>query len=347
MNKHFHYYCIRTLAKEAGFTVEEADIIAYASQYVDDATEHTGFDIRDAPPEAEDQHIAGRFEPVCTAHEGIQYLTWLNADVQRKIYIPFHFIPPNGYACHGPYEYRVQEDSPMAKQLLGTATDLFQNGDRLRALIKTGIALHTYADTWAHQRFSGRHSSEDNDIQDRHVSVGGNWQSLGFVERMVLDFLPDVGHAEAAHLPDSAELTWKYKHDKSGQVFTRDNTVIFTSAAMQILSALCGVTGKKLPAIHARVHKCLAADGGGTHSWNDWASEFPDAFPAHVPDYDKLRWRREALDGTHHDWDRYRSEEQFKSLQFTHNGDVKWFLFHAEAGKQRDYVLRRIRFDLQ
>ncbi len=46
MQKDFHYDIIYALAKAAGYTDSEANIIAYASQYVDDNTdrEYSAFD---------------------------------------------------------------------------------------------------------------------------------------------------------------------------------------------------------------------------------------------------------------------------------------------------------------
>jgi hypothetical protein len=39
MQKDFHYYVIYAIAKDAGYTDEDASIIAHASQYVDDNTD--------------------------------------------------------------------------------------------------------------------------------------------------------------------------------------------------------------------------------------------------------------------------------------------------------------------
>jgi len=38
MKKDFHYSVIKILSEKAGFEAEDAQIIAHASQYVDDAT---------------------------------------------------------------------------------------------------------------------------------------------------------------------------------------------------------------------------------------------------------------------------------------------------------------------
>jgi hypothetical protein len=349
MNRHFHYYAIRAIAKQAGFNEAEAETLAYASQYVDDATEHKGIPIAKAPPEADDQHIAGLFEPVCTAHAGIQYLAAGKKDVQRKVYIPFHFVPAKAYNGNGPFDYRVAPGGEFALALLelglGAIRDTqdIDGTPRLRALIKTGIALHSYADTWSHQRFSGRRSPEDNDIQDRERWEKGEFRGLGFFERAVLDAMLDIGHAEAATMPDVSSLRWRYKHDDSGQVYDRNNTDDFTTAAMDILGHLCAATGTTAPDIEARVHAALLDD---KNSLRSWSSQFPDAFATDPKTYDPKRWRREALDGNH-DWDKFEDAADFAGLFLKYAGDLKWFLFHVEAGKQRDYVVRRIRQDLR
>ncbi len=88
MQKDFHYYCIGVLARAAGFSSEDALTIAYASQYVDDATEGTQMDF--------DVESDLKFDPVRTAHRGLsaQALKWSE---QKEILISFHFIPPKPF----------------------------------------------------------------------------------------------------------------------------------------------------------------------------------------------------------------------------------------------------------
>jgi len=50
MQTDFHYCAVKFLAHMAGFDEAEAETIAYASQYVDDATEHKGSAIADQSP---------------------------------------------------------------------------------------------------------------------------------------------------------------------------------------------------------------------------------------------------------------------------------------------------------
>ena len=59
MKKDFHYYCIGVLAKATGFKEDDALTIAYASQYVDDATESEPIRVGEM-----------LFDPVRTAHFG-------------------------------------------------------------------------------------------------------------------------------------------------------------------------------------------------------------------------------------------------------------------------------------
>jgi hypothetical protein len=347
MNILFHYYCIKALAREAGFSPDEAETIAYASQYVDDATEHKPIAIQNAPPEAEEQHIGGRFEPVCTAHSGLQYLTCGNQDVQRLIYIAFHFVPGDEYVGSGAYDYCVRPNGKIASDLLDNALTQLGSAsigslDRKRALIRTGIALHSFADTWAHQGFSGRHSAHDNDIQDRARFEDGEWQPLGFFERAALDILPDIGHAEAGVMPDVGHLQWRYRRASSTSLSPRNNTEEFLAAAEEIFSRLMKVGSPANPMPQAQIRKCLS---DCQNSPTIWTETFPSYFSS--GHYDKLAWRNQALHGSNVDWDRYTTASEFAALQFKYASDPAWLLFHAEAGKQRDYVLRRIKFDLQ
>ena len=82
MEKDFHYYLVFGLAKLAGFSINDSETIAYASQYVDDSTESEPI----IP--FSDQH----FDTVRTAHYNLSAFNW---DVQKKIYMPFHFLPTN------------------------------------------------------------------------------------------------------------------------------------------------------------------------------------------------------------------------------------------------------------
>jgi len=171
MNIEFHYYTVYYLARCAGFPDDQSLILAQSSQMVDDAV---------SPWEIVSK--VGRVLTETTQN----YLFW-NEDVARTIYRPFHFIPGDRSLAASrrldgnPGRNAVTEDSPLARELLITALNT-------RDLYRIGIALHAYADTWAHQNFSAEDEPQN--------ALEGN---LG---------VPAVGHLHALKNPDGPRLSW-------------------------------------------------------------------------------------------------------------------------------------------
>lgn len=341
MDEKFHYNTIHVLAHRAGFDAREAEILSYASQYTDHATEHKPIAIANLPPEASPQAECGAFNPICSAHEALQYVTqWRNKDAQRKTYISFHFLPPEPYTPGQPFEFAVKPNSTIARNLLTAAlADLKASPagttDRLRHLIRSGIALHGYADTWAHQGFSGRHSPTDNDVRDREIYDSENWTPLPILQRLALDAAPDVGHAEVLNMPDHTDLKFRYRKAANSQIVERDNTELFLDAAKHIYEHLCLCTGRAndFASLALPLRECFADS-------RKWSEHFSDVL--NTTAYDRMKWRKEALEGDRHDWDRLTDEADFAALSFRATGDLKWFLFHVEAAKHREFVLSQI-----
>lgn len=112
-----------------------------------------------------------QFAPVLTAHAGLGALSW---PIHQRVYIPFHFIPPGATPSLSPYtvsdgpptfDFTVERDSEFAQLLLEKAAEPLQN--HYLRLCRIGIALHTYADTWAHEGFSGRSCDAENAVEIR------------------------------------------------------------------------------------------------------------------------------------------------------------------------------------
>ena len=97
MDQTFHYEIIKVLAEKAGFRPDEAQIIAYSSQFVDDATIENKYYLNgfSAGTEFQSLYDSGShiFSPVQTAHEGVQNLEALSPDGQKKVLVSFHFMP--------------------------------------------------------------------------------------------------------------------------------------------------------------------------------------------------------------------------------------------------------------
>ncbi len=349
MEKDFHYCLIRVLAGKAGFNREEAQVIAYASQYVDDSVENQPLSIDNIPdlvfPRLNVEN--GTFDPICTAHRGIQYLTGMTKHVQMKVYIPFHFIPPVEYSGNGAYEYCTSPNSTIAGDLVRHAiTELKDDGsNRVQKLVKLGIALHSFADTWAHQRFSGRWSARDNDIDRIALFRNKKWKALKHLDRLKTNIMPDVGHAEAMTYPDQSHLKWRYEHGHSGLDHERNNTLIFLEAGHAVFQLLCdaaGTSGNWKEHLE-KIRKCLSVPAD---SVKRKFFRYVKLFPEISFSYHENEWRESALEGERFNWIDF-SRDDYSGVTYTFKGsDLRWFYFHMEAYAQREYVKSKIKGDL-
>jgi len=355
MQKDFHYCVIKVLAMESGFSEEDAQMIAYASQYTDDAVEHFPLIIRDIPTDLNFCRINDDlFDPICTAHEGIQYLSSLIKKVQIEVYIAFHFCPALPYDGHGSYSYRCTPNGLIARHLIKKAMENIesarnaQNNDQnTKSLIQLGIALHTYADNWAHQKFSGRHSTRDNDIERIALFKEGHYEPIPFFDQITSGVSPDIGHAEASHFPDQSHLKWKYEHDSSGITYSRDNTSNFLEAACFIYDVLCTANNKlnDWKKISNNIKDCLSVP---SDSIKEKFAKYQATFPQNRYNfnYNKDEWRQQSLRGESFEWINF-DEGDYQEHIYDYNGDLKWFYFHMAAYEQRLFVKNNIRADLK
>lgn len=326
MNQPFHYNAIKLLSERAGLLENESHLLATSSQYTDDATEHKGILIHNIPDIAThriDQQ--GLFQPTCTAHKGIQFISAMNKAVQRKVYISFHFIPPEKN------RYMVETPGLIAKELVTNAISQFDNTNRASSLIRLGIALHSYADTWAHNNFSGRHNNE-NDVEDISTFDNDSWRKLSLYEQSLLNILPSIGHAEADNYPDNPKLLWKYRKSCKKSFAVCNNIGIFLSAAHDIyllLTSLSNASSSPFDDIRQEVIEGLLHD--------NWKISLR---------YSANEFRSQSLTGQHIHWDAYTKPEEFATLSYTATDNLQWFWFHVHANAQRNFVLQFVNEDL-
>ena len=178
MDHEFHYWITGILAARAGFTEDEARVIAYAANY----TDHNDIEMKV-------EHKNGDGEPYFNYISQTMDITKPNT--RRMIIYPcFHFVPGDPAA-----ESAYRKDGKM--HLLNTTP----GNDNAVSLMKKamecagptrpyriGIAAHALADTWSHQNFVG--------LQEGFNS--GDFK-----------LAPKIGHAEALHFPDQAALCWQ------------------------------------------------------------------------------------------------------------------------------------------
>ena len=337
MNADFHYYAVAVLARAAGFTAEDALTIAYASQYVDDATESAPLRVGEF-----------LFEPVRSAHQGLRTYSWA---VQKKVHIPFHFLPAYPFdpgRVPDPH-FETQADSPFANEVLNKA---LRGPLGLYGLCSIGIALHVYADTWAHQKFSGKKDNV-NDVRDIRLYLDGRWKKP-FWQNLYLDLLPRVGHPQASDYPDIAWLNWRYRHGRprSSKLVSRDNPRLFLQSAERIYGHLSNASKTEISSevipwetIEKPFRRILGSPLAAANACAEWKSEFGGLFGGREYHYDRLRWRAEALgDVRGIRWDKKRPAS-FKRMWFKLKADFfdsAWVQFHRAAQKHRHFVLERL-----
>ena len=110
MNIDFHYGVIYIVGRTAGLTRNEAQTVAHACQYVDDATTDGLLKFRDGQ----------RFERFASAHGMIDYRNRVSEN-NRESWVPFHFVP-GGEGDSFDDRLVCRPNSAIAKARFGEAT---------------------------------------------------------------------------------------------------------------------------------------------------------------------------------------------------------------------------------
>lgn len=224
----FHHAVTYVLARAAGFAHAEADIVSYAAQYVDDA-------VSSGVIRFDNDAIATR---ICSSHKSFDAENLDNKE-NILVWLPFHFLPGNGGlpAGQNPEGTFIQKlvcwpDSPIAIEMLRAS---ILDCNKPYGLHRLGVAMHVYADTWAHQGFAGV-LHKINEIDDLEETGGTHVVGNAF-ELLASKAAPPIGHGRALSLPDMPFLSWKYTNGQGGLV-ERNNTDLFCKAAERLCIAM-------------------------------------------------------------------------------------------------------------
>jgi hypothetical protein len=327
MQHDFHYYCIFQLAVLAGFSRKDAAVIAYASQYVDDSTES----------EPVEPYPDQRFDTVRTAHYNLEAFHW---NVQKKIFMPFHFLPGEVRRLDpGNFSYITKKGtgSKLAKQLISNVIQ--QTGNRQFQLIRLGVALHTIADTFSHFGFSGRRH-EENKVGTIWFRDNRKWKKQ--IHSLWGYFAPNIGHAEAYHLPDYPYLHWRYENVR-GEKVRRDNNKYSMMGVEHIYGILLQMRSSKhksrLAVDHPKDYKKIQRLFEKKMSLEKRCERWKKY--TGTPAFNRTKWRRAALTGDVK-WDSL-SRSDLGAHMKTMKGkpgfdDSNWALFHRAAHIQRNLV---------
>lgn len=289
MEKDFHYFLIYAIASTTGF--EDADIIAFASQFVDDNNEgQFSIDGQEAFFPKKIPFNGGHYFPIMT-----QSLSPKSLDtyVQKYVYMPFHFLPGDqSQPIDGEINaFATTPGSPIATQILKNA--LASNNP-----YQIGIALHSYADTWSHQNFTG--------FQE-------NWNSVYPWYNVFKSIVPNIGHAEAGHSPDVISETWT-DHRLKQKIVNTDRAFKATGQIYQALRRKSG-SGPLWSVVSSAFKAIIRA-----RDYDARIADISAYLPNPIPNYNKNEWIDAALD---REGDKIVMRDNFEQ---TH-----WYRFHQAA----------------
>lgn len=234
MNIDFHYGVVYVVSRLAGLSQDQAEIVAHACQYVDDATTTGVLHFRDGET----------FERFASAHELVDYQN-IHNDINRTVWVPFHFLP-GGQGETIQAKAVCRPDSAIAREMMASAISA---NDKSNALHRIGVSLHVYVDTWAHQGFSGIVSPINRvDEMESHDLTPETWRDelarkaahiVDATGTFILDHVAPLGHGAALHLPDQPWSVWHYNNG-GGERISRDNPKDFAMAADMACRAVRG-----------------------------------------------------------------------------------------------------------
>lgn len=300
----FHYYAVLAIARQAGFSADEAQTVATYSQFVDDYTFKIPFPVTDVPDFA--RVLCSQWKetlllhPITTGFSSWFDMAQLGLEREQKcILTPFHFMTSARPDTEKREELRVRPDYADSGSLLWGCMEkaredcLQMAGDqagRHAVLIRLGLLAHIFADTYAHQDFSGfwgwenycklqevRDNNDDQDISARYHAA-------------TYHYFPGIGHTEANHAPDDSHVTFSmalccYKGDNYHLVKTRNNTEAFLRCAHILLNYFrscltlppLAASSTEWQMLEGRLRQGLLAAGRGRAGCHDvWQQQFTD-----------------------------------------------------------------------
>ena len=371
MQVDMHYYATYALARAGGFTKEHSRVIATASQFVDDNAGTW-----------DDEEIlfndGARLDVEPTAHHVLNWTNWtgwmrkhgLAAHQQRRVWVPFHFLPGGeGETCLTRMVCR--KDSEIAREMV--EHHLAKN-DKSYYLPLLGIMAHVYADTFSHYGFSGV-ACKENEVRDdsleilnkedlpetilTHVEARAKSfrERYGHEARGVRHILVSLksaaaeamsgglGHAAVLTYPDRPYLIWEFEYEqqheggRKGRKY-RDNPTTFHEGAR---------------ALHKAFSKAKAPAGGtkgAAKRWRDLSEgvrrviETPGVCDDRIEEWQLLMEtgqlggeRNERIPG--YDGDRWNEQkEKLRDTPSEEALDKPVYQFYQAAALHRVYVLR-------
>lgn len=218
------------LARLAGFSAAEASVVATSAQFVDDATED-GTILFDN---------GARYSRIASAHRMLDYRNFESLAASR-VWVPFHFLPgnmglPAGEPPEGAFIQRLITipNSSVAQDML-RATIADQSAPH--GLHRLGIAMHVFADTWAHQGFVGVNHAVNHATDLTGPDGGPDTNLMDRMKNYFVNSALPLGHGTVLSNPDKPYLVWAYTNGL-GERITRNNPDDYIDASETMCRAM-------------------------------------------------------------------------------------------------------------
>ena len=339
MQLDMHYYATYALARAAGISPEKSLTIAKSAQFVDDSS---------TVAEASADGVFLCHE--ATAHHPAELEANATKDDQRRVWVPFHFLPGG---AGNTFEEKLicQKDSQIAREMVGHAISL---GTKSYGAELLGITAHVYADTFSHYGFSGITSelnkvvSDSIDIETHSADVLNYIKGKAsefFVKRAAdaIDLLA-LGHGSVATYPDRPYLSWSFSYEDGRASGVRSNATTFMAACEALYNMFVSAaaiasdwrTGQRVEfsSIKSDIEKIIRLEGKMDERVEAWqqASKkgliYTNPTGEPIPGYSCDEFSADVTDLV---------DKQFNAVS-----DTDVYLFMQAAKVHREYVLHEL-----
>lgn len=259
MDISFHYYAVKSVALAAGLKENVAQRIANFSQFIDDYNWFAYFLAGNIPDYIKSNeldivfnNLTGTINPVTTGfYDMFDMATLVLPRSQKFTVSPFHFIPKDKKAMSAKTTPATLNDGSIISNMLNTLKEEYLAGsiDDNDAFMRMGMLLHTFADTHAHQLFTGYIDTKQNTVEIVNVTDNITGEDVTEKNKMLIEkfntFLketfgwgiPAMGHMLAGHIPDLTHIsfTMNYFDSQSNKhTYGRSNTEVFVKTCKEI-----------------------------------------------------------------------------------------------------------------
>lgn len=353
MNIDFHYYATFVAACFAGYTLEEAQQIAYVAQYVDvedsdklkgnsklsvistvQSTISSGTDIREKALKNSHQIWTSFHFLPGNLDEHIEYTgdkEWQKGsfDFVSNETISYSYVTPDMEHIKS-FKRLCLKNSKLVEEMIHDTKKNFEKN-----LEMIGLRMHVLADTWAHEYFTGTRDWWVNDINELAIKAGKKgYSSIPAITASSAFYL---GHARVGHLPDDASANYEYIPKWSNEKIQKNNKEVFQNAFWQMKNAMDYIRNNK---------PFVMRDGRDEIFPSGFDKEKKDRFIQlfEIKDYSVENWCK--------DWKQYiKSEFEFDlpdfdasklAREYSNKEDNPFIRFNNAAINQIEFVKERL-----